>query len=165
MSEETQPLVLGGRNIMEITDRVSGRKLEFHYRLPVQAERDAYTKATVKHKGNKVMTKANVFPEQVALGKRVALGFKKGCLANEAGQIISSDKMDPDYDPNWKALLEKHRPDILARIGQQVLNSTRTTDEENNFEVVEDFGTDPSNPLFDDTSKDVPDTSDPLPSA
>jgi hypothetical protein len=163
MSGNQPMLVLGGKYVLEMKDRLSGANLEFHYRLPIQAERDAYTKATVKHKGNKVMTKANVFPEQVALGKRVALGFKKGCLANEAGQIISSDKMDPDYDPNWKSLLEKHRPDILARIGQQVLNSTRTADEENNFEVVEDFGEDPSTPLFDDTSTDAADQTAPLP--
>jgi len=165
MSQESQPLVLGGGYTLEIKDNLSGKMLEFTYRLPTQAERDAYTKATIKHKGNKVLSKANTFPEQTALGKRVLLGFKKGCLANESGQIISADRIDPDYDPNWKDLLAKYRPDLLATVGRLVMKTTSTPDEENNFEVVEDFGEDPSNPLFDDTSKDAPDQTDPLPTA
>ena len=165
MSEETQPLVLGGKNILELRDKSSGRLLEFYYRFPNQAERDAYQKATLKRKGNKVLTKANVFPEQAAFGKCVLLGFKKGCLANESGQVISSEKTDPDFDPNWKELLAKYRSDILATIGRLAMNPTATMDEENNFEVVEDFGEDPSMPSSDDTSKDAPGMSDPLPSA
>ncbi len=165
MPQEQQPLMLGGGNTLEIKDNLSGRTLEFYYRLPTQAERDAYTKATVKHRGNKVLSKANTFREQAALGRAVLLGFRKGDLANQAGQVISSDKTDPDYESGWKALLDKHRPDILATIGRLVIKSTSSMDEENNFEVVEDFGEDPSNPLFDDTSTDAPDQTSPLPSA
>ncbi|EHJ46336.1 hypothetical protein DFW101_0319 [Solidesulfovibrio carbinoliphilus subsp. oakridgensis] len=165
MSEQSQPLVLGGQNILEMKDKISGVLLEFSYRLPTQAERDAYTKATMRHKGNKVLSKANTFTEQAALGKRVLLGFKKGCLANEAGQIISSDKTDPDFDPSWKDLLDKYRKDILAAAGRRVINSTSSPDEENNFEVVEDFGEDPSTGLFDDISTDAEDPTNPLPTA
>lgn len=165
MSGNQPMLVLGGKYVLEMKDRLSGANLEFHYRLPIQAERDAYTKATVQHKGNKVRSKANVFTEQAALGKRVLKGFKKGSLADESGRVISSDKTDPDFNPDWKDLLEKYRPDLLAAVGQRVLKTTETAEEEGLFEVVEDFGEDPSNPLSGDTSKDAPDQTDPLPSA
>jgi len=165
MSEESGALVLGGSNVLELRDKTSGKLLEFHYRFPTQSERDAYQKATMKRKGNKILTKSNVFPEQTALGKCVLLGFKKGCLANEAGQIISSDKTDPAYDPNWKGLLAKWRPDILAVVGRMAINPTSTPDEENNFEVVEDLGDDPLSELLADTSTDAEDPTSPLPSA
>lgn len=159
------PLILTGQNTLEIKDNVSGTTLEFGYRLPTQAERTAYTKATIQHKGNKVLSKANTFQEQAALGRTVLLGFRKGDLANEAGKLISSDKSDPDYDPTWKDMLAKYRPDILAAVGRLVIKSTSTPEEDNNFEVVEDFGDDPLNESSSDTSKDAPDMSDPLPTA
>lgn len=166
MPEVQQPiLVLGGRYTLEVKDRLSGAFLEFHYRLPIQAERDAYTKATVQHKGNKVRSKANVFTEQADLGKRVLTGFKKGPLADESGRIISSDKTDPDFNPDWKDLLEKYRPDLLAAVGQRVLKTTESAEEEDLFEVVEDFGVDPSKPLSDDTLKVAEDQTDPSSSA
>lgn len=165
MSEVMQPFVLGGKNILEIKDKISGALLEFYYRMPTQAERDAYQKSIIKHKGNKVLSKANTFQEQTALGKRLLTGFKKGCLANEAGQIISSDQDDPAYNPTWKSLIEKHRPDFLAAVGRRVINSTVSPDEENNLEVVEDFGEDPSKSLFDDISTDAEVPTAPLPSA
>lgn len=156
------PRVLGvERHILEVKDNISGDILELHYRLMNNSDRIKYSKSTTKRSGTKIAIKANTFKDQVALGKAVLIGFKKGSFANAEGKLISSDPNDPDYAPDWKNQLEKDASDILANLGRHVLTSVASPDGEEVL-VYEDFE-DPTTPSS-DTSADATQSA-PAPSA
>ena len=107
--------LMADKNIIEIKDDVAGVIHEFYYRMPTTKERVQYRAGLFERKGNKIINR--VFEQQVKFGAKVVTGFRKGSLAIQ-GKPISSDQSDPDYREDWKELLMKGCPELLAVVGK-----------------------------------------------
>ena len=126
------------RNIARVIDGISGDVHEFFYRTPTLTEREAYEKAPVKRKGRKIVFE-KMLPRRVKFAKRIVTGFKKGTFGAD-GKPFSSDPDDPDYRPDWLALIEKMAPECLAAVAQVAFEGTRAMTEGIDLEVEEDEG-------------------------
>jgi len=140
------------RNVMEVSDKLSGQTFELYYRMPTNAERVAYDSAVTKRKGSQIKLAKDWMITQAKVGLRLCVGFKKGNFA-KAGQLISSETGDADYFPEWKQLLFKVRPDILAHLTRTIfaaLNDQETVDiDDEDAGTIEDL-LDPDKFDFDD---------------
>lgn len=105
-----------------------GSKLDLtadNYRLPTNTERVAYSNSLFAQKGKKRIPKENVFAEQVALGKKIHLGFSEGYFM-DGDLFISSDKSKPSYRENFKDLIEAARPSDYQLITQAALRPAQS---------------------------------------
>ncbi len=110
-------------NIAEIFDPVCGENLEFTYRLPTNQERVKYQGMITNRKGNVVVTKE--YSTQLKGGGWIITGYKKIKEGNKKvwpfsakGKPFSSDPTDPSFRPDWKALLTKGAPELVAAVGK-----------------------------------------------
>lgn len=130
------------RNVLTLMDKLSGGELEFYHRLPTNDERVAYDNAMTKRKGAKVVVSRDYQITQAKYGARLLTGFKKGDFAVD-GKAISSDQADPDFYPQWKNLLFRKRPDLLAHVARTIMSSVAQAELGIDFEdpdqVIEDL--------------------------
>lgn len=144
------------RNVMEIKCKLSGQTFELHFRMPTNSERVSYENAVTKRTGSKIQIAKDWQFTQAKMGARLCTGFRKGDFAL-AGELISSDKTDPDYCPDWRNLLFKVRPDLFAHLSSTIFTAVtqRDSDKEDDDNVIEDL-LDPEAFSFEDIDADAP---------
>lgn len=110
-------------NIAEIFDPVCGANIEFTYRLPTNQERVKYQGLLTNRKGNVVVTKE--YSTQLKCGGWIVTGYKKIKVDDKMiwpfsakGIPFSSDPSDPGFKPDWKALVIKGAPELVAAVGK-----------------------------------------------
>lgn len=101
------------------------------YRRPTNQEHAAYGAALMRREGGKLLNR--VVETRVKFGLRILTGFKKGSLGIQ-GKPISSDENDPDYYADWKNLLEKYVPDVVAAVGRHAFEGTQVVQGQLDFE-------------------------------
>jgi len=61
---------------------------------------------------------------RIKFGAKLLVGFSKGTFGLN-GKAIASDPQDPDYYPDWKELLVKEAPDIVADVARDAFEGTK----------------------------------------
>ncbi len=107
------------RHVLVMTD-AAGETYELYHRLLTNAERAVYVNSLYESGGKKAKLKKNIFPEQVALGRKICLGFSEGYFM-DGDKFISSDPSKPYFRKDWLGLLEAARPTDLQQIALQAL--------------------------------------------
>jgi hypothetical protein len=109
------------RNVIEIQDGISGDIHEIYYRLPTNEERASYQSNLISRRGKKIQTR--IFETRIKFGGKLVTGFRKGTLGIE-GKAFASDSTDPDYREDWKELLLKFAPDVIASVAVTAFEAT-----------------------------------------
>ncbi len=118
----------------------TGEDIDLYYRTATTKERLAYSNATMRREGKKVLMVQNVYPLQVRYGKQFVTGFQEGAFTVD-GVPISSDPAAENHYPGWKDLLEGACPDALALVCRAVINAASTARDldDGGLEFVEEF--------------------------
>jgi hypothetical protein len=103
------------KNIIEIKDAMAGVVHELHYRTPTTSERVKFRTQLFERRGNKIINRALATQEK--FGALILEGFKKGTISVD-GKAIAADPDDPDYYPEWKELMTKAAPELLAVVAR-----------------------------------------------
>lgn len=130
------------RLVLVMTD-LAGDTYELYYRNPTNAERVAFSNSLYEKKGKKTVAKENVFAEQVAMGKKLCLGFSEGYFM-DGDDFISSDKSKPYHREDWKDLIEAARPTDFQKIAIAALqpSAVGSESEQDDEDVAGDVGVD-----------------------
>lgn len=107
------------RQVLVMTDQ-AGETYELYYRLPTNDERVWHSNQLYERKGKRTVIKQNIFAEQVALGRKLILGFSEGYFM-DGDLFISSDSSKPYYRTGWRDLLEQARPTDLQSVALAAL--------------------------------------------
>jgi hypothetical protein len=110
------------RNVMDIKCKLSDQTFELGYRMPTNSERVAYENAVTQRKGGKIQIAKDWQMTQAQMGARLCTSIRKTDWA-VAGKLISSDKSDPDYYPEWRNKIFKVRPDIFALLASTIFTA------------------------------------------
>jgi len=102
------------RQVLAMVDQ-TGEGYDLYFRIPTNAERVAFANALYEKKGRRTVPKDNVFADQVAMGKKLCLGFSEGYFM-DGDAFISSDPAKPYYRKDWKDLIEAARPSDFQQI-------------------------------------------------
>lgn len=130
------------RNVAEIT--MLGETHELYYRTPTTDEMVGFQAEGMVRKGKKIINR--MVAARVKYGAKVLIGFKTGTIGFN-GVAISCDPKDKKaYREDWKELLEKAAPQMVAAVGQVAFEGVRLGNGGDELE----FGTD------DDAASDVP---------
>lgn len=108
-------------------DNISGDKITLKYRLPTTEERIKYTNSQVSRHGRKV--ESTMGETRQKYGLRVLLGITDGNFQKADGKPLSSNQESPAYDPDWKTVIAKFAPDVVAMLAMHVFENSLTTDE------------------------------------
>jgi len=102
------------RNVAEIT--MLGETHELYYRTPTTDEMVGFQAEGLVRKGKKIVNR--LVAARVKYGALVLTGFKPGTIGFD-GVAISADPKDKKaYREDWKKLLEKAAPQLVAAVGQ-----------------------------------------------
>jgi len=116
------PRIIGEGVINEfiLNDPHSGDRIVLYYRFPTAEERINYMSAEFERDGDKI--KMKVGEARQNFGSKILLGIRKGdLLFKEDGKPIRpvcSDPEDPDFIPEWKALVEVKAADLIEALAQ-----------------------------------------------
>ena len=121
------------KNVIEITDGISGDVHEIHVRKPTSKEIASFQARLFERKGKKIINKAHA--TRLEFGAEIITGFKPGTLGIN-GVAISHVASDPGYREDWKDLLVQNAPDIVAAVAQQVFEGTGAARNANGLEFV-----------------------------
>lgn len=97
-----------------------------YYRRPTSTEHAAYAASAAQRRGGKIINR--MIETRLKFGARVLTGFQKGTFGFQ-GQAIASEPEDQDFYPDWKNLLVKAVPDIVAAIGREAFEGTQVVSE------------------------------------
>jgi hypothetical protein len=148
------------QNVMEIKCKLSDQTFEMGYRMPTTSERVAYENAVTQRKGGKIQIAKDWQIVQAKMGARLCTSIRKGDWA-VGGKIISSDKSDPDFYPEWRNKVFKVRPDVFAHMAATIFTALGKQGDEpdtadDDDRSIEDL-LDPNAFSFDDNLGDAPD--------
>lgn len=131
------------RNVAEITDPVSGDVHEIYFRPPTNSERIKYQAAFIKRSGRKVKVRVDGFMVHIQHGIQLITGFKKGTFGFD-GKVFAADPDDADFRDDWREILEKHCPEIVAAVARCAFASARSKGDGDQemveFETFEELG-------------------------
>ena len=120
------------RNVAEIT--MNGEIHELYYRTPTTEEMVGFQAEGLVRKGRKIVDR--MVHARLKYGLRVLIGFKKGTIGFD-GELISSDPADKKhYRKDWKELLGKAAPQLVAAVGQAAFDGVRLGKDLEGIEVV-----------------------------
>lgn len=112
-------------NMLRVYDNLSDSEIVLFYRLPTTQERVAYSNACIFRKGNKIINKT---PEaRQKYGLAILTGIREGDFEVERNGKwvpLSSDPKSDYFDPDWKAYLQKHAPDLIELLAAQVFDAS-----------------------------------------
>lgn len=121
------------KNVIEVTDGISGDVHEIHFRKPTSKEIASFQAKLFERKGKKIINRAHA--TRLEFGTEIITGFKPGTLGIN-GVAISPVASDPGYRADWKDLLAENAPDIVAAVAQQVFEGTGVAKSANDIEFV-----------------------------
>lgn len=109
------------RNVAVIS--MNGEAYELYYRAPTTEEIVGFGAEGMVRKGNKIHNR--LMAARIKYGARVLTGFKEGSFAAD-GKPISADPKDKKaYRADWKELLVKAAPQMVAAVGQVAFEGVR----------------------------------------
>ncbi len=114
--------------LCEVTfqDRISDCNLTVFYRMPATAERIAYANALVIRKRGKVKNQTGEAHNKYGL--LILKGIKDGDFITDDNKPLSSDPKSPDYNPAWKAIIERYASDVVALLCSHVFDVSVVAD-------------------------------------
>jgi hypothetical protein len=123
-------LLSSANHTLRIHDNLSGSDIELYYRSPTTAEHTAYQNACVVRKGKKVLTR---YPEaRLKHGLAILTGFRAGDFAvpgqDGRARAIASNPGHADFDPDWRAQLEKYAGDLIQLLAAHVFDAPAEVD-------------------------------------
>jgi hypothetical protein len=109
------------RQVLAVSDPVSGSVVTLYYRPPTSEERVAYQMSAYRLEGGQ--RRFCLGETRVKYGLEILTGFEAGdfLLREETGPV----PLDPERHPDWKARLAEHAPDLVAYLAQQVFEGLR----------------------------------------
>lgn len=109
-------------NKILLFDKLSGTKIELHYRTVTSEDRIKYKSAVLNQltKTQKIEDAANL---QLAWAEKILTGFRKGDFTID-GKPISSNKADKEYYEGWFGVLKDTASDIILAFVETVLGET-----------------------------------------
>ena len=107
-------------------DRISETRITLFYRLPTTQERIKYSNSLVSKRRNKIET--SMGEARLKYGAAILLGFKEGAFETDKG-LLASDPKAPHYDPDWKNIVRKYAPDVIAILAFHVFEASLVLDE------------------------------------
>lgn len=120
------------RNVAEIT--MHGETHELYYRSPTTEELVGFQAEGLVRKGKKIANR--MVAARIKYGARVLTGFKTGTIGFD-GQAISSDPKDKKaFRKDWKELLVRAAPQLVAAVGQVAFEGVRLGKEDDELEFI-----------------------------
>ena len=110
------------RNVLRISDAISGSEIELYYRMPTTSEQVAYQSKLVKRQGKKVVIHA--FDTRLEYGLKILTGFREGDFGFD-GKPVASDNQSPNFREDWKELLTQSAPDIINAFAMTIFEGAR----------------------------------------
>ena len=104
----------GVKNVLTITDPVSGDSIKLYYRIPTTDEKAKYL-ISIWDRNQKTVSE-NLTSARVHCGSEILEGFKEGSFHEKVnGEIkdISTDPDHPGFKEDWKEWIKRFAPDIL----------------------------------------------------
>jgi hypothetical protein len=120
------------RNVAEIT--MHGETHELYYRTPTTEEMVGFQAEGLARKGKKIVNR--LVAARIKYGARVLTGFKIGTLGCDGKPISSDPKDKAHYRADWKELIGKAAPQLIAAVGQVAFESVRVGGAEEDLEFV-----------------------------
>ena len=116
------PRVLGEeRHTLRVQDPVSGSVITLYYRRPSSEERVAYQLSAYRFEEGE--RRFCLGETRLKFGLEILTGFGEGDFqVREDGQEAP---LDPIRQPDWKARLAEHAPDLVSYLAQQVFEGLR----------------------------------------
>ena len=108
------------------TDNIGGGKLTLFHRLPTSEERIEYANSYVSRNGRKI--KSAIGEARQKFGEKILTGISDGEWQKEDKTPLSSNPESPAYDPQWKNLVKKYAPDVIAMLCLHVFDNPLTID-------------------------------------
>lgn len=147
------------RNVMDIYCGLAKKTFHLEFRMPETNERLAYDNAMTKRQGAKIKIAKDWQVVQAKMGARLCTGFELGDFSM-AGKPISPVQGDPNYYADWKNLLLKKRPDLLAALARKIFGAVSEQPADVDLDDDDDAGTvedlfDPEKFVFDDADTDT----------
>lgn len=109
------------RNVAVIT--MNGEAHELYYRTPTTEELVGFQAEGIVRKGNKIHNR--MVAARVKYGARVLTGFKEGTFGCDGLPISTDPKNKKQYRADWKELLVKAAPQLVAAVGQVAFEGVR----------------------------------------
>lgn len=114
------------KNVLVISDSISGSDIELYYRNPTAPEIVAYQKSMYKRDGNKL----KIDPAcRLDHGLKILTGFRDGDFGVD-GKPLSADPASENYQENWKDLVKESAADIVMVLALHVFEGVRTGTQE-----------------------------------
>jgi hypothetical protein len=104
----------GIKNILTITDPVSGDSIRLYYRIPDTDEKARYF-INIWNRDKKTVNE-NLTLARVQWGSQILEGFKEGSFHERINGEIKDISIDPDhpgFKEDWKEWIKRFAPDIL----------------------------------------------------
>ncbi len=121
-------------NALKIQDMSNeGGEITLYYRFPTPEERIAYEAMQYERDRDKI--KLNFRQARQTFGLKILIGIKKGDLGykpdGEKIKPLCSDQGDPDYNPEWRKIVEKNAIDLVEALATYAFGvpDTRSTQE------------------------------------
>jgi hypothetical protein len=106
---------------VKIFDSVTGEEIELSYTLPSPVKKVEYAQRLYDATQDKNVLR--IFPEtRVEYGKEILAGIPDNYFSIE-GKVISSDPASENYREDYKELIAKEAPDILASLAEAVFEA------------------------------------------
>ena len=105
-------------------DRISGDKITVYYRMPTSQERVKYANGYITRQGNKIVSTLGEL--RMKAGAAVLVGFRTGAFSVPGKGLISSNPVEPNFDPEWKNTVIKHAPDVVEMTAIHAFESSLT---------------------------------------
>jgi len=125
-------LEITDKNEITVYDTRSGTEIKLYYRNPTTQEEVAYQTKLYSRKGKKLIINPRV---RVEMGLSILTGFREGDFSFQK-KPISSDPASPNYQENWKELLEKAASDIISAFALAVFAGSRIDTGESEIEMA-----------------------------
>jgi len=104
----------GVKNILTITDPISGDSIKLYYRIPTTNEKAKYL-ISIWDRDKKTVTE-DLTSARMQWGSEILEGFKEGSFQKRInGEVkdISTDPDHPGFKEDWKEWIKRFAPDIL----------------------------------------------------
>ncbi len=115
------------QNSLTIRDSISGDEIKFFYRTPTSSEIQAYSSASIKRKGNKVLV--NPVQPKLKYGLDILLDVRGGDLIYQGKPLTAAVE-------GWKNILKEKASDLIIVFAAQVFDGSRVSLTEDDMEVV-----------------------------
>lgn len=112
-------------NVLKIRDNISNSEIELYYRMPTTKEAIRYTNSVIRRERNKLVSRMGETRQKYGGG--ILMGIRDGDFEKkvDGGYVpISSEAGSEHYDPEWKAHILTHAPDLIEMLAVHVFEAS-----------------------------------------